>query len=139
MAIKNSEAEELNTDWINQKIQELIKDHTIQVNLDNYLQKTGGTVTGPIYYNNEIIFSNQLATKDYVDQKVNEIPIKQGYRVFISTPSEEWIVNHNLGRIPIVQVRDESGEVVFAYIKPLDNNRVYINVKPAMRGWVECI
>lgn len=50
-----------------------------------------------------------------------------------------WIVNHNLGTIPVVQVYDSVGNVIQAQITHTSPNQVQISFSAPQAGYAQCI
>lgn len=73
------------------------------------------------------------------------IPIGQPYAalqpfVFVqSTPSTLWIVNHNLGYKPSVEIIDSNGNEVITDVTHISNNQVQISFVIPTAGEVRCV
>ena len=60
-----------------------------------------------------------------VEQRVSALEVIRTEFVY-STPSRRWECNHRLGKKPSVTVVDDSGNVVFADIRHIDDNSIVV-------------
>jgi hypothetical protein len=51
------------------------------------------------------------------------------------TESEQWIINHNLGRYPIVQLFNAVNSKFEGEVSHFSNNQVRVTVRPATAGF----
>lgn len=56
-----------------------------------------------------------------------------------SAPSGEWIVNHNLGFEPNVQVRTVGGLVIGASVRHMSLTQLRVYVNPPVAGTARCV
>jgi len=50
------------------------------------------------------------------------------------TLSDEWVINHNMGKLPSVTVMDTTNRVVMANIEYIDNNNLKISFNEPFKG-----
>lgn len=73
---------------------------------------------------------------DVVGGALKVTVVNQGRLFTQGTPSGTWIVLHNLGYAPMVQVRDSVGNPMIADIHHDSVNQFTINISPAQVGSV---
>jgi hypothetical protein len=56
-----------------------------------------------------------------------------------SSASDEWIVNHNLGERPMVEVRSAGGQVIDAEVLHVSDNQLRVYFSTAFSGQVRCL
>jgi hypothetical protein len=56
-----------------------------------------------------------------------------------STPSNEWVVNHNLGVKPVAAVLDSGGNEVVAQILHMSDNQLRVYFATNQVGQVRCV
>lgn len=56
------------------------------------------------------------------------------YTYYQITPSDNWVIKHNLNRYPSVTIVDSSGNVVVGEVKYIDNNTINISLVGAFAG-----
>lgn len=56
------------------------------------------------------------------------------YTYYQITPSDNWVIKHNLNRYPSVAIVDSSGNVVVGEVKYIDNNTINISLVGAFAG-----
>ena len=61
-----------------------------------------------------------------------------GYTHVQGSPSVTWNIPHGLGREPIIEIRDNSGNVWEAEKDHTDNNNAVVTLAFAMAGVAEC-
>ena len=66
------------------------------------------------------------------------ISTDEHYRHEQSEAAEEWIVRHNLGKRPAVQIFDTENIQVLAYSEHIDENTLIVAFSEPCRGTVEC-
>ena len=69
--------------------------------------------------------------------KANEIEpgIADAFYVFEqSNASDEWLIEHNLGKEPSVSITSSTGISMFGFIEYIDINKVKISFKRAVAG-----
>jgi len=55
------------------------------------------------------------------------------------SPSDEWVVNHNFGEKPIVEVLDSGGNAVNAQVLHISNNQLRVYFSSPQTGAVRAI
>jgi hypothetical protein len=55
-----------------------------------------------------------------------------------SSPSSEWIINHNLCFRPDVTVLDTGGQVVGVLVQHISDNQARVYAEPALAGVARC-
>lgn len=76
--------------------------------------------------------TTQIATTAFVQGNV-------AFEHTQAVPSALWTVNHNLGRKPIVQLRDVLERVFEADVQHLDSNTLQVSMVSAIAGAARCI
>lgn len=56
------------------------------------------------------------------------------YTYYQITPSDNWVIKHNLNRYPSVTIVDSSGNVVVGEVKYIDNNTINISFVGVFAG-----
>ena len=51
-----------------------------------------------------------------------------------TTPSTEWIINHNLNKKPRVDILDDTGDPIHTTVRHVDDNTLRILFKQAKSG-----
>lgn len=99
----------------------------------------------------KIAFNNGAADKPYIKyndtgeellfsstgQQADEVEIGRGDLAYVhiqGVASKEWIVTHNLGKIPAVAVVDSAGTVLIPDLEHLDINTTIIKSEHAFAG-----
>jgi hypothetical protein len=85
-----------------------------------------------------VIVGNGQASKPIVVAKPNDKygkPIDSSYLVYTqTTPAMAWTINHNFGRLPVVNVLDDIGNVLTPDNIKIDLNTVVITFGVATAG-----
>lgn len=50
------------------------------------------------------------------------------------TPAEDWIIEHNLNRMPLVTIVDDSNTVIVGEVKYIDENNLVIHFSEEVSG-----
>ena len=110
------------------------------------LDKAGGTLTGPLYLSGDPTNEFEAVNKGILDQEVtridNTISTLNGAlnisRFEFSTPSSEWVVQHNMGTTRFNEkLLDVNERAFFAGVEVVDANTFKVHLSGMVVGAVE--
>jgi hypothetical protein len=73
---------------------------------------------------------------DYIDTKILEIINNNHFSFRQQTPSDTWLVNHDIGRKASIMVTNDNLETMVGLIKYIDDDNVEILFNQSVTGWV---
>ena len=65
--------------------------------------------------------------------------VSQRFDFTQSTPSDTWVIAHNLGKRPEIQVLDTAGNVLMAPVQHQSVNLAIVSLNPPTAGSAVCI
>lgn len=93
-----------------------------------------GEISGTVEVNQLNITAEIIATGPRGEKGEKGDGGDLNYVHYQSTPSEKWLINHNLGKYPSVSIVNSAGSVVVGDVVILDENNVEVSFSGSFSG-----
>jgi len=93
-----------------------------------------GEISGTVEVNQLNITAEIIATGPRGEKGEKGDSGDLNYVHYQSTPSEKWLINHNLGKYPSVSIVNSAGSIVIGDVVILDENNVEVSFSGSFSG-----